>query len=76
MQQRIGEHSSWYCLLLSSSPSVVGDLVVIGLAWMVEQFSKALSLFVFLVLFLGMIPLAWQIAVRITEPEGPSPTTQ
>ena len=49
---------------------VVGDLLVIGIAWMVEQFSKTLGLFVFLGLFLGIIPLAWKIAVRITEPKG------
>ena len=49
---------------------LVGDLLVIGLAWVVEQFSKAAGLFVFLVLFLGIIPVAWKIAVRITEPKG------
>ena len=38
---------------------------------MVEYFSKTISLFVFLGLFLGVIPFAWKIAVRATEPQGP-----
>ena len=35
---------------------VVGDLIAIGLSAIVEQFSKPLSLFVFLFLFLGGDP--------------------
>jgi hypothetical protein len=50
---------------------VLGDLIAIGLSAIVEQFSKPLSLFVFLFLFLGVIPIAWRVAVRATEPEGP-----
>ncbi len=50
---------------------VVGDLVAIGISAIVEQFSKPLSLFVFLALFLGVIPIAWRVAVRATEPDGP-----
>jgi uncharacterized membrane protein len=48
---------------------LVGDLVAIGIAWTVEQFSKTFGLFVFLGLFLGIIPIAWRIAVRVTEPK-------
>lgn len=48
---------------------LVGDLVAIGLAWTVKQFSKTLGLFVFLGLFLGIIPIAWRIAVHVTEPK-------
>jgi len=48
---------------------IVGDLVAIGIAWAVEQFSQTASLLVFLVLFWGLIPFAWRFAVRITEPK-------
>ena len=48
----------------------VVDLFAIGISWMVEQFSKMASLIVFLSLFLGAIPVAWRIAVRLTEPKG------
>jgi hypothetical protein len=49
---------------------LVGDLVAIGIASVVEYFSKTISLFVFLALFLGVIPIAWRVAVRATEPQG------
>ena len=49
---------------------LIGDLVAIGISYVVEQFSKTVSLFVFLFLFMGMIPVAWRIAVRITEPKA------
>ena len=39
---------------------VVGDLIAIGISAIVEQFSKPLSLFLFLILFLGVIPIAWR----------------
>ncbi len=48
----------------------VADLFVIGISWVIEQFSKTVSLLVFLTLFLGVIPIAWRIAVRLTEPKG------
>jgi hypothetical protein len=50
---------------------VLGDLIAIGISAVVEQFSKPVSLIVFLILFLGVIPIAWRIAVRATEPNGP-----
>jgi hypothetical protein len=50
---------------------VVGDLVAIGICAVIEQFSKNISLFVFLAMFIGVIPLAWKIAVRATDPDGP-----
>jgi hypothetical protein len=49
---------------------IIGDLAVIAIAWVVEQFSKTAGLLVFLTLFLGFIPVAWRIAVRLTEPKG------
>lgn len=49
---------------------VLGDLVAIGISAVVEQFSKPISLIVFLILFVGIIPIAWRIAVRATEPDG------
>jgi hypothetical protein len=56
---------------------VIGDLIAIGIASIVERFSETISLMVFLVLFLGIIPFAWRIAVRVTEPKAavtkPSP---
>src|SRR5262245_50895722 len=50
---------------------LAGDLVAIGICTVVEQFSKPISLFLFLILFAGVIPFAWRIAVRATEPDGP-----
>lgn len=50
---------------------LLGDLVAIAISALVEQFSKQFSLFVFLFLFLGVIPIAWRVAVRATEPDGP-----
>ena len=47
---------------------LVGDLIAIGIAEVVEYFSKPTSLFVFLFLFIAVIPVAWRIAVRVTEP--------
>jgi len=49
---------------------LVGDLVAVGIAEIVEYFNETASLMVFLALFIGMIPLAWRIAVRSTEPGG------
>jgi hypothetical protein len=48
---------------------LVGDLVAIIIAEVVEYFSKQISLFVFLGLFMAVIPVAWRIAVRFTEPK-------
>jgi len=50
---------------------IVGDLIAIGIGAIIEQFSKNISLLVFLAMFIGVIPLAWMIAVRVTEPDGP-----
>jgi hypothetical protein len=55
---------------------LVGDLVAIGICAIVEQFSKTASLFLFLFLFAAVFPVAWRLAVRVTEPKdataGPS----
>lgn len=51
---------------------LVGDLIAIGIAEIVEYFSKPVSLFVFLFLFIGLIPVAWRIAVRVTAPKAPA----
>ena len=49
---------------------VAGDLLAIAIAEIVEYFNKTASLMVFLALFAGVIPIAWRIAVRVTEPGG------
>jgi hypothetical protein len=57
-------------LLVAFAISVlVGDLVAVAIAEVVEYFSKSISLFVFLGLFVAVIPVAWRIAVRFTEPK-------
>jgi hypothetical protein len=48
---------------------VIGDLIAIGIASIVEYFSETISLLVFLVMFWGIIPLAWRFAVRVTAPK-------
>ena len=48
---------------------LVGDLIAVGIAELVEFFSDKISLFVFLGLYIGVIPVAWRIAVRVTEPK-------
>jgi hypothetical protein len=50
---------------------VVGDLVAVAICSVIEYFSKTASLLVFLALFMGVIPVAWHIAVRATEPSSP-----
>jgi hypothetical protein len=50
---------------------LVGDLIAVGICWIIELFSKTASLLIFLTMFIGVIPLAWWVAVRVTEPEGP-----
>jgi hypothetical protein len=50
---------------------VVGDLVAVAICAVIEQFSKNISLLVFLAMFIGVIPLAWRVAVRVTEPGSP-----
>jgi hypothetical protein len=50
---------------------IVGDLLAIGIGAVIEQFSKNISLLAFLAMFIGVIPLAWKVAVRATEPDGP-----
>jgi len=49
---------------------LLGDLIAVGIAEIVEYFSKPISLFVFLFLFIAIIPIAWRIAIRFTEPKG------
>jgi len=48
---------------------LVGDAVAIVIAEIVERFSEQISLFVFLGLFVVVIPIAWRIAVHVTEPK-------
>ena len=48
---------------------LLGDLIAVGISAVVEHFSKPISLFVFLALFIAVIPVAWRIAVRYTEPK-------
>jgi hypothetical protein len=50
----------------------IGDIITVGICAVVEHFSKPISLFVFLFLFMGVFPVAWKIAVRITEPKTPA----
>jgi hypothetical protein len=45
----------------------VGDAISVGIASMVEPFSKTWSLLVFLGLFVGVFVVAWHLAVRVTE---------
>jgi hypothetical protein len=49
---------------------LVGDLAAVAIAEVIEYFNKTASLMVFLALFMGIIPFAWRIAVRATEPGG------
>jgi len=51
---------------------LLGDLIAVGIAEIVEYFSKPISLFVFLFLFVAIIPIAWRIAVRVTAPKVPA----
>jgi hypothetical protein len=50
---------------------MIGDLIAIGICSIVEQFSEMASLILFLILFVGVFPLAWRFAVLATEPTGP-----
>jgi hypothetical protein len=49
---------------------IAGDLVAIGICSIVERFSEMGSMILFLILFVAVIPLAWRLAVRATEPNG------
>ena len=53
---------------------LVGDLIAVGIPSVIERFSEGVSLFVFLALFIGLIPVAWRIAVRLTEPKAAATT--
>jgi uncharacterized membrane protein len=46
---------------------LIGDTIAIGIASIVEQYSKTASLLVFLCLFVAVFCVAWVLAVRITE---------
>jgi hypothetical protein len=64
-------------LLMAFIVSVlVGDVIAVGIAEVVELFSEKISLFVFLALYVGVIPVAWRIAVRFTEPKTDAVTTR
>ena len=51
---------------------LVGDLIAVGIAEVVEHFSEQLSLWVFLALFFLVFWGAWVIAVRVTAPPSES----
>ena len=46
---------------------IVGDAAAIGISSLFEGYSKTVSLFVFLGLFMLVFVVAWQLAVRVTE---------
>jgi hypothetical protein len=46
---------------------LVGDVIAVGIATVVEHFSKMASLLVFLALFISVFVAAWHLAVYITE---------
>jgi hypothetical protein len=48
----------------------IGDAIAIGLAEVTERFSDRAGLVVFLSLYFLVFWLAWQIAVRVTEPKA------
>jgi hypothetical protein len=51
---------------------VIGQSIVIGIGLMVDRYySSGASLWVALSLYFLMFWLAWQIAVRVTEPKLP-----
>jgi hypothetical protein len=52
---------------------VVGDLIAVAVCAVIEQFSETVSLLAFLAMFIGVIPIAWRVAVRVTEPKTPEP---
>jgi hypothetical protein len=49
---------------------LVGDLIAVAICWVIEYFSKTASLLIFLAMFMAVIPLAWRVAVRATDPDG------
>jgi hypothetical protein len=51
----------------------VGDLIALGIAEVIERFSEKASLMAFLALYFVVFWLAWQLAVRITEPKASAP---
>jgi cytochrome c biogenesis factor len=51
---------------------LVGDLIAVGIAEIIERFSEQLSLWVFLALFFLVFWGAWIIAVRVTAPRAAS----
>jgi cytochrome c biogenesis factor len=51
---------------------LVGDLIAVGIAEIIERFSEQLSLWVFLALFFLVFWGAWIIAVRVTAPRTAS----
>lgn len=46
---------------------LIGDTIAIGIASIVEQYSKTASLLIFLCLFVTVFCVAWALALRITE---------
>jgi hypothetical protein len=59
-------------LLVFAVTVFIGDMIVVAVCAMVEQLSKQFSLILFLFLFMAVFPVAWKIAVRITEPKTPT----
>lgn len=54
-------------ILVFAAFVLVGDIVAVGVASIVEHFSKYASLLVFLGLFVIVFWIAWVCAVRVTE---------
>ena len=46
---------------------VLGEAVAIGISSLIEEFSKTVSLFAFLGMFVLVFGIAWPMAVRVTE---------
>ena len=46
---------------------VLGDGIAIGIAAVIEHFSKSASLLAFLGMFVLVFWIAWMLAVRVTE---------
>jgi hypothetical protein len=57
-------------LLIYVASIMVGDLIAISIAEVVEYYSEKASLWVFLALFFVVFWVAWRFAVRTTEPRA------
>jgi hypothetical protein len=55
-------------LIVYVASILVGDLVAVGIAELVEYYSKTASLWVFLALYFAVFWIAWRFAVHVTAP--------